>query len=326
MTLIGFYKNKKGKSRGVLFSILLLNLALLGLGQETAKSNNDGEKLREILIGTAQYCEQLKQAVFHFLCFETIEENIKKTLESDDVPRKTGFYEGYTKLKVYKPKKVKNKYINEYQIIKEGGRIRERRVLTRHNGKKVRIKNPGLKTKLYSYKSSLTPIYFFAKENQDKFDYKLAGSEQVMKRYAHVVEVRSKGNKNPFTDEPLAIVWIDQDDYSVLKFQYFSGDFQAERLAGTTKHNVRNIKVKDVHYFGLRKNNLRFPTKTELLVTYNGGPLEKDSKPIWLPSNTQWLTKIKTLFFYKKYIFFTVTVGEPIYFNDTLFKKLNASY
>jgi hypothetical protein len=319
VTLIGFYKSKKGRSRGILFSILLLNLALLVLTQGTAKSNNAGEKLREILNGTARYCEQLKQAVFHFLCFETIEENIKKSLESDDVPRKTGFYEGYTKLKVYKPKKVKNKYLYEYQIIKEGGRILERRVLIRHNGKKVRIKNPGQKTKLYSYKSSLTPIYFFAKENQDKFDYKQTGSERVMKRHAYVVEVRSKGNKNPTSNEPLAIVWIDRKDYSVLKFKYFSGDFQAERLAGTTKHNVRNIKVKDVHYFGLRKNNLRFPTKTELLVTYNGGPLERDGKPIWLPGGTQWLTKIKTLFFYKKYIFFTVTVGEPIYFNNTPF-------
>ena len=191
--------------------------------------------------------------------------------------------------------------------------------MTRHNGKKVRVKNPGLKTKLYSYKSSLIPIYFFAKENQDKFDYKLVDSEQVMKRHAHVVEVRSKGNKNPFTDEPLAIVWIDRKDFSVLKFKYFSGDFQADRLAGTSNHNVRNIKVKDVHYFGLRKNNLRFPTKTELLVTYNGGPLERDGEPIWLPGGTQRLTSIKTVFFYKKYIFFNVTVGEPIYFNDTPF-------
>jgi hypothetical protein len=79
VALIGFYKSKKGRSRRVLFSILLLSLSLLALAQKTAKSNNDGEKLQEILIGTAQYCERLKQAVFHFLCFETIEENIKKT-------------------------------------------------------------------------------------------------------------------------------------------------------------------------------------------------------------------------------------------------------
>jgi hypothetical protein len=128
------------------------------------------------------------------------------------------------------------------------------------------------------------------------------------------MEVKSKESME--TEEPLAIVWISGKDFSVLKFEYFSGDFQAERLAGTTLHNVRNIKVNDIHYFGYRKGNIRFPTKTELTVTYNGGPLIREGKRILLPLGTQRLTKIKTLFSYEKYLFFKVTVGTPVYFID----------
>lgn len=277
------------------------------------------DRLKTILSNTAEYCQRLKKAVFHFLCYETVVESVKKTLVSNEIPRKEGFYEGYTKLKVYKPKKVKNKYVNEYQIIKDGSQIKERRVLIRHNRKKMFKKNPGLKTKLYSYKSSLTPIYFFARENQEKFNYKILGKERVMKQRAYVVEVKSK--KSMETGEPLAIVWIDGKDFSVLKFEYFSGSFQAERLAGATLHNVRNIKVKDVHYFEYRKGNIRFPTKTELTVTYNGGPLIREGKQIFLPPGTQRLTKIKTVFWYEKYLFFNVTVGTPVYFIDTHHKE-----
>jgi hypothetical protein len=284
-----------------------------------ARETAGDDQLKTILTHTAEYCRHLKKAVFHFLCFETVTESVKKTLESGDIARKEGFYKGYTKLNVYRPKKAKNKYVNEYQIIKEGDKIRERRILIKHNGKKMHIKNPGLKTKLYAYKSSLTPIYFFAEENQDKFNYKIIRREKIMGRKAVLVEVRA--NTEPETASPLANVWLDKMDFSLLKFEFFSGDFRADRLAGAKLHNVRDIKVNDVHYFGKMKDGIRFPTKTELTVTYKGGPLKRGGAYVHMPNGTTRTTKIKTVFSYDKYLFFRVSVGTPVYFSDTHAEK-----
>ncbi len=298
-------------SKAILLPLFLLLAALpaqtLPAGPGPAKANLD-----TILEQTAQYCEKLKKAAFHFMCSEHIHERIERTFKRAAISRDDGFYRGYTRLRIVKPKVAKNKYINEYQIIQQDGKIRERRVMTKQNGKKVNIKNPGIKTELYSFKSSLAPVYFFAAGQQKKFNYRIAGKERVMGRPSYKIEVRY--GYTPESPQPLAQVWIDRKDFSVLMFKLFTGDFQPERLAGHSRHNVTDITVGDIHYFGKLNGGVRFPSRTELLVTYKGGPMVIKGRRFAIVEGMTRFTKIKTVFEYKKYIFFDITVGTPIYF------------
>lgn len=279
---------------------------------DTQETRDD--QLKQLLSNTAKYCEELKKRAFHFLCYEHIKERIESSVDKAAVRSEQRQVTPYFRSLSYaKPNIYKNKYVNEYQIIKQKGNIRERRIMIDKNGKKVNIKDPGFETLLYSYKSALSPIYFFAAENQEKFRYNIRKKETVMGRRAYAVEVRPKTPPANGEDLPLAVVSVDREDYSVLKFKLFSGDFSPENIVGSTRHNVTNIKVEDVHFFGVQKDGIRYPSETQLFLTYNGGPTDA---PIYLPRGGRLFTKVKTTFTYKKYIFFNVSVGSPVYFTD----------
>lgn len=334
-----FLRYKKRSGLTMTF-ILLLGFAL----SAGAPVKNQEKKLPEILKGTARYCEKLKTKVFHFLCREEIVETCEKAYDypnnkqglkdflernkpkhpTDDLdtnPKMDRLVESLRKNRIrgnynYKKHEQKNIYVNEYRILKDGGRINEERTVIRMNGKNVRMENPGLLTYIYSYQNTLSPIYLFAGENQGKYRYKLLKKEKTMNRNAYVIEVKSK-RKNKSKKEKMAVAWVDMKDFSILKLEVLPGAFKGyDYLLKVGENKTFDVKINDVHYFGIQKNGLRFPSQTEIRLSYKQDP----PKGIYGAKHGAILiTNLTTNYTYLNYLFYKVKVGEPVF--KTVYKN-----
>ena len=210
-----------------------------------------------------------------------------------------------------KRKSIKNTYTYDYQIIKDKTNIREQRILIDENGKKTHQLNPSQKTVLYTYKNTLVPILLFSKKNQQNYTFRIKSKKRIMGRRAHVISVRSK--YSPEAVKKLATVWVDCQDFSILKFEVFPGAIRGyNNLLRINKNIMSEIKVKDTHLFGHLRNGIRYPSKTEISISFKTKSSGKTESYMgrWLKTDYGKLIlfKISTLIRYKKYKFFDVTV------------------
>jgi len=295
------------------------------LAKKEAKLDQD--ELTTILFKTGQYCEKLKKIIFHFYCHERVTEVIDRSFQfpADRQDMKDFFEEGnrrstssYFRQRNYDPKKrsTKNTYIYDYQIIKDSDRIKEQRILINENGKKRRQVNPAMKTVLYSFKNVITPIMLLAQENQNKYSYNLEDEKRIMGQDAYIISVISK------TGIKLATVWVDKEDYSILKFDVFPQAIKGyDRLLRINRNKMTNLVIKDSHVFGHLHKGIRYPSKTDITISFNtqspGKTNVTDSGYIRSSSfGKEVHIKINTVIRYKKYKFFDVSV-------NTAFKDLD---
>lgn len=290
------------KKRAVLISVFLFFYANISSIPST-QYNISQEELNKILSNTENYCKRLKEAAFQFTCKETITETFE-TKEFFKKYRKPGYS--------FKSSDTKNKYVNDYRIIKEGEKIIEDRTPFLHNGKSVVGEKPELKTAIKSFKSSLAPYYLFVGENKKKFNYRFRKKEKVEKRTAYVVQVDLIKEYDETT--LFAFVWIDDSDFSILKFRAFPQSIEGyNNLKNSREYNIGNIEIQDIHYFDYKKKGLRFPSKTEIFLTYTYDSPGKFAQEFDLKAGARMWKKIEATFEYKTYIFFNITVAEPVF-------------
>jgi hypothetical protein len=316
-------------------------------GTPGSVSGRADKTLPEILNGTAAYCEKLKKEVFHFLCREQIIETCEKAYDfpferrglkdffernkSSEVEewaasksKMERLYDRISKAKIqarYKLKKhqQKNIFLNEYRILKDGNSLKEQRTVIELNGKKVTRRQPVLRTVVYSYKNTLYPIYLFAREHQGRYRYKLVKQTETMNRKAWLIEVKSKkGNeiklkkkgKSSAAPGILAKAWVDADDFSLLKLEVFPEAFRGfDYLLGKLSGKF-DIKINDVHFFGFQKNGIRFPSKTEIHLSYKEEP---EIGFNGIKHGAVILNNITTIYTYKDYLFYRAKPSEPVF-------------
>jgi len=324
--------------------IIGLNLILYGFGRAGIEKGQN--QLPYILKGTASYCDRLEKAIFHFFCFEKIEETkeqsikypkkrqgIKNFLENNQRNRETGdlstpgsrkmsgIYDSMDKNKInrnYRSQKSKRKntYVYDYQIIKEKKGVREQRKLVNFNQEKVQNQDGLPTTILYSYKNALIPIYLLSRQNQHKYNYSIIGKKKFLGRKAFIISVDTKQGSEE--GKKLADVWIDTKDFSIMKFNVFPGAIKGyDELLKINKNQLLNLKVEDKHIFGYLRNGIRYPTKTEITMSYQRDPkgVFKDSGIGKIRHGGVVFTKIKTFITYNRYNFFDVSVGQPVFKN-----------
>ena len=338
-----------GKRQGLGIALILIFCLLLPFwGQATSGGADKG--LPEILNGTAAYCEKLKAEAFHFLCREQIIEICEKAYDfpfdrrglkdflERNVPTDPEQY-GASKSKMdrlyeeIRKGKIQNKYktqqhqqrnilVNEYRILKDEKGVEEQRTLIELNGKKPAAKDPALQTIVYSYKNTLYPIYLFAREHQGKYRYRLVKQTETMNRKAWLLEVHSKkgnelklekGEKSGTVLGMLAKAWVDAEDFSLLKLEVFPEAFRGFDYLLRKLSGKFDIKINDVHLFGYQKNGIRFPSKTEIHLSYKEEP---DIGIEGVKHGAIMLNNITTIYIYKDYLFYRAKPSEPV------FKKL----
>jgi len=278
-----------------------------------------------ILDGAAAYCQRLEHAAFRFTVLEKVRQRTHKR--------------GVQRL------------VYDYQIVKEDGNIHEQRILKRRDGEAVAAPNENenqrFAAELFSYRAALAPIYLLGEGYRHRFRYALTGKRRMLDRSAWEVTLfrrpespvpaplvlRKHGGQaglEPAEGEPRVVsVWIDREDFSVLGFRvYPAGISGYNKIVKAAFHRGLEVKVKDIHFFGLLRDGIRYPTRTEIVLTYS--PLNPGSSPATginshVPGVSSALgrvgggrrraseIKVATVFTYVNHRFFTARSADPEY-------------
>jgi TonB family protein len=276
----------------------------------------DQERLRKILDECSAYCQKLADAALDFICEETIKDdyydfNLKDVhkAEVDYVivrPGATGVQMKESSL--YDPKRTeRNKYVCDYQLIKKGGEIKERRLLLEENGQKIRDQKRSLEISRFAVlRPFFNPVKIFGHDRQRLFDYRIVDEERTNGRKSYVIEALPKlGDAGGIE---YAKLWVDQKTFQVLKSE-FRG-IPLEGYEDVLKDSVAlNIKpdFEITHLYEVDKKGVLFPAHSKILVMY---PLF-DPTDFHDPLRGNRL-KLSTDVAYKNYKFFTVETEEKI--------------
>jgi hypothetical protein len=245
--------------------------------------------LNALLNKTALYCRKLEKATFYFICTEEVIDN-----------------------HWYRGNRIKEKhYLYDYQITKEDkGKMSESRKLKAPGSEPSADTKPAAQKKiLTNFVSSypyLMPISMLSKKNRSKYRFRLLGSETIAGRAFYRVSVEPKQEGVMLDDANYGIVWIDEKDGSIYKIQVDPNSLGGIKGLKTLARQKRNrLKMTDVHLYEVLRKGLRFPSKTEISCSF----LDWDSvKRVQNRFNVSALEEVGTVFEYKEYKFFNVSI------------------
>ncbi|MBN1273793.1 MAG: hypothetical protein JXB26_16115 [Candidatus Aminicenantes bacterium] len=284
------------------FMFLCLIPARVVTLQEGASSiNKDDESLETILEKCAEYSDKLIRSSLDFICREEIEEKIFDYTRRKGKDRWIEMYHESQYSRKYRgislmAKSDKYTYIYDYQLVKKGNSIKESRILLEENGEKKNEKDASLKTKrFYSKRSVFGPIGLLSRKGQEQYEYELSKKDKEVGREAYLIEVRPKSKEDGKIHSSFGKVWVDRENFSILKIEVKAESIQGyDQLKDAAKREQVIPEIMDIHYYGVEKNGLRFPSKTIIEENYR--------------AMTKVIKKSRTVVEYKDYRFFTVDV------------------
>jgi hypothetical protein len=311
--------------------IIIVSLFLISLGlcwshpvPFAAQDRENSSTLNEILEKCGEYCEKLAKAALYFVCIESIDERTlgeKGAISPNPIGEGTTSSEVASGDRIAKPsthkiktrtftrsprpsRMEKNIYVYDYQLIRKGKLIEEKRTLLEENGKKKNDVDARLKSKrFFSERSVFGPVGLLSRRRQDQYNYKVLKEEKFSRRLAVVLEATPK--KTSRENPNFGKIWVDKEDFSILKIEVAQ-----ESLAGIKGVKDKRIShvVKDVHEYGVIKNGIRFPSRTIFEESYKINKV-RDTYPDYSFKPTKMgLRWGKTVITYKDYKFFTVDV------------------
>jgi len=272
-------------------------------------------ELKKILEQGAAYAERLSGAAMDFVC----EETIKTTNYALYLPEKTVADEAKTsvsssgagelimvtgrpRILARNPYETKtNRFICDYQMIKKGERIEERRILMKENGKSVESAHKSLDDKQYAVLRPLfAPLAVLTVDRQKSYDFRFTGDETIESKPAAVIEAIAK--PGAVTGTPAAKIWIDRVSFRILQCE--TQGLPVEGY-GSVFEEASKIGISPVSTmtttFGEAKNGVLFPTRVSLRIDY---PVN-----VWGIGKR---AKVETDIRYDKYKFFTVDTENKI--------------
>jgi len=285
------------KSNVIFWGAIFLSLnSRNNLYSQEVKESARQAQLAKILEATGDYCERLKNLALYFVCQENIKEKTYAFRKTFTFSRLPGGFGSVENLKVDKTEKTS--YVYDYQMIKKGQDLEEKRILLEENGKKTHEEDAELKTLRMSAKYLVFgPVGFLGQFWQPHFRYEILGTEKIVRRPAIVI----KASPNEVTTENYCFgrIWIDEKDSSILRIEW-----EPESIANykeTVASPIGDLKRKITWtvMYGIVKNGIRFPSAQsirEVFVTMNG----KEH------------VKYEAEYVYDRYKFFTVETDVQI--------------
>lgn len=276
------------------------------------------KELQVVLDKCVEYCMKLSESALFYVCDEEIREKFNRYKESKhevgfnppidsyggDESRTTyGFY--------YNPPTLadseKHVYVNDYQLIKKQGSIKEKRILMEKNGKEENIENVPHGTKpSYNLKPIFAPAQILGIGHSTNFSFRLAPEEKIKGKPVYVIAARLKpGNQGNIYQGK---IWVDKSDFRIVKTE-IETDFLPgyEHILSECYRCYLKPHFKSTHFYEIDKNGLLFPSKSKIRVEYSGF-LRKERK-----------LKSEVKITYKDYKFFTVKTDHEV-----IKKKLEA--
>lgn len=257
----------------------------------------DIRELMRIKVGGAEYCSKLGEAVFHYICKETVSERLEvirthKALKESEYDDRTGVYmQGLhnrrSNVRAVK-RKVTNKYVNDYQLIGNKGRVTEQRKLLKGKIKKIAGKDELLRLDSFiTRKISLSPISLLGPENQAAYYYRFVKHDKLKGSDCAVLECFPKDVTN--IESIYGEIWVDLTDFSIMRMNInpvsIGGYTNLLKLAKYYKAKL--ILSCEIDFFKKHKG-IRFPTRVSIRETYSGGRELRSvvKKSVWERSNT----------------------------------------
>ena len=243
----------------------------------------------------------MENASLHFVCIERVKEEIVTAITSHivSIPGPRGSVWTF----LNRPRWEKNQFVYDYQLIKQGDKITEKRILIEENGEETYLDNAPLKTKrFFSRWSAFGPVILFSKNWQNKYSYRLLKESKLKGEPAFLIEVSPKEDITEKLN--YGKVWVNREDGIIMKMEIDMGSLLGfEELK--KKSERRRIKpvLTVVHHYEYIKDGIRFPSKTSF-----------EEKYIRRGRRT---TKSKTTFIYSNYKFFTVETKHVIKKDNT---------
>jgi hypothetical protein len=284
--------------------------------QETSRNKVDPFQTAPVLKSGREYCRRLEKAALDFVCREEVQEelDLSRDAKADGGGQMLSFDPGYaggygrtgtripTVLRdVGRSASMANSYVFDYQFLRQGGQVTEKRVLLEKNHKKAREKEAPPETSTFHYADILlAPVRLLDERFGEYYEYRLLREDTLDGVKAWVLDVIPR----------LAIVdaylggkiWLKEADSSVLRIDWDPSTFgRYENILRRAKAFQAQPLVTSTTEFGMEKNGIRFPSVDLTEEAYQD---QKGGK----------FVRAVTKVVYKDYKFFTVET-------ETAFKR-----
>jgi hypothetical protein len=251
--------------------------------------------LNVILKATAEYSRKLENVIFDFTCLEEIKETIDPLLDvfepSDLALDRTRVHPLAGQIR-----KIKASFIHDYQCIRQGGKIRESRILLEEDEKKKHVPNAELKTANFVFGNALlAPISLFAERNQPAYDFAIIGMENINRIQSVVIEAKQKALADNAKCS-YGKAWIDPTTSEILKMEWREthiGNWDLFEKRG--EKFLRTPRLTMGSELKIEKNGMRFPNALSIEEAY-------------VDENGRAFVRTKVDVAYKDFKFFTVEV------------------
>lgn len=270
------------------------------------------EDLQSILNQCAVYSRKLSNSALDFICEETITDihynfysetnssgisidRQKKTDDGDIIRVKSKRRNNFDPFKI-----ENNRYICDYQLIKKGNNIKQRRFIIKGKNHKGEDWKELLEEKRFSALIPLfAPIRLLETKRQIMFHYKIIKEEKIKGNESYVIEVQPKpGGAGGIQHAKL---WINKANFQILKSEIKG--FPLEGYEDVFKEAIR-LKITPIFkmttFFQVEKEGVLFPSHSTVFIDYPGLGIRTTS------------LKYKTEMIYKKYKFFTVETDYKV--------------
>jgi len=269
--------------------MLLAILVIFSFAAINAQDKYSHKDLSSILKKAAEYCKKLEHTSLYFVCMEEIKERIYYLNRPGGIGlRPTRFF-------------TENKYLYDYQLIRKGSQISEKRILLEENGKEKNEENAQLKMQMFDHKYVIFgPIGLLSEKWQPEHDYKIIGEKKLKGEQVLIIEAVPKSSTN--IDHLFGKIWIRKSDSSILKIEWSQtsmGNF--EEIKETAKELNAEPDITFISEYDFEEKGIRFPGKYFVREEY-------------VHSWRGRFKRSETTVIYKDYKFFTVET-------DVEFKK-----
>ncbi|MCK4835196.1 MAG: hypothetical protein KAT17_01085, partial [Candidatus Aminicenantes bacterium] len=272
------------------------------------------QELKKLLNGAAVYCDKLKKAAFHYICKEKVVETIDKrgsgqnSLSPENAaafsdPQWRLYYANQISVQNISNQNKKEiyKYLFDYQMIKDKGKISEQRKYLKGKNEKLGKAIADYRIRSFlAQKAIFAPATLLDKNRQYKYHFNFIGYKKQKKHTFAIIEARPK---NPEDAHYIyGKIWIDINDYSIKKILVNPGAIRGyEKLLEFSKKLQTRLFLDCEIDFDETYQGMRFPSRIVLSEKYKGGPVFR----------REW-ERCKTVYKYQDYQFFKVQTEEII--------------
>jgi len=257
------------------------------------KPEGFGLQRDRILAAAGDYCETLKNMALNFVCREKIEEKTYEFSRGLIFRPSKERRRGLSPLPdLRRTRTVKASFVYDYQLIKKGGVLRERRDLLEENGKKKNLQDVDLRSgRMSGTYIVFGPVGFLSRSWQPRFEYEILGTETLGPTKAVVLRARPR----EFTAENYCFgrIWLDAAGADILQIEWEPESILNFQETVDSPIGELKRKITWTVRYDVVKSGLRFPS-LQTVKEYLATPAGKDH------------LKYEATYVYDRYRFFTV--------------------